>query len=184
MFDYVCVNKEYELVSNRVQVLETLSGFKNHASVIKNCILIQKNFRLLILDLKIKRLRKRISKRIILSYTKLFLEKKKKEKNDLLVSILKNKLKTIYYRTRFCKMKNSSIFIQYMFRKSMKNNSYSLKCRLLREIQYLNQKVDAKNYLINELRKKIKKEQSINSKASNKWYRRNILNNLINIDVA
>jgi hypothetical protein len=71
-----------------------------------------------------------------------------------------------------------------MFRKSMKNNSYSLKCSLLREIQYLKQKVDAKTYLINELRKKIKKEQSINSKASNKWYRRNILNNLINIDVT
>ena len=55
---------------------------------------------------------------------------------------------------------------------------------MLREIQYLKQKVDAKTYLINELRKKIKTEQSINSRASNKWYRRNILNNLINIDVA
>jgi hypothetical protein len=71
--------------------------------------------------------------------------------------MLKNKLKTICCRKRFCKMKDSSILIQYMFRKSMKNNSYSLKCSLLREIQYLKQKVDAKTYLINELRKKIKK---------------------------
>lgn len=184
MFDYVFVNKEYNIVSNRVQLLETLSGFKNHASVIKNCIIIQKKFRLFIFNLKSKILKENVSKRIILSYTKLYIEKKNKERKNLLVSSLKNKVKTMYYRKRFCKMKDSSIYIQYMFRKSMKNNSYSLKCSLLREIQYLKQKVDAKNYVINELRKKIKKEQEINSKASNKWYRKNILNNLINIDVA
>ena len=184
MFDYVCVDKEYDLISNRVKVLETLSGFKNHASVIKSCIVIQKNFRLFIFYLKVKRIKECFAKRIILSYTKLFLEKKKEEKNNLLVSNLKNKLKTIYYKKRFYNMKTSSIYIQYMFRKSMKNNSYSLKCSLVREIQYLKQKVDAKNYLINELRKKIKKEQITNSKASNKWYRRNILNNIINTDVT
>ena len=71
-----------------------------------------------------------------------------------------------------------------MFRKSFKNNSYSLKCNLLREIQYLNQKISAKNYVINELRKKIKKEQSNTSKMSNEWYRKNILKNIINTDAA
>ncbi len=184
MFDYVCVNKECDLVSNRVKVLETLSGFKSHASVIKSCILIQKKVRIFMTLLKINRVKKIISQKIILKYTKQFVEKKKTNRKNLLVLKLKNKLRTICYKKRFRKMKNSSIYIQYMFRKSLRNISYSLKCSLLREIQYLKQKVDAKNYVINELRKKIKKEQSINLKSSNKWYRRNILNNLINIDVA
>ena len=42
MFDYVLVNEEYNLVSNRVQLLETLCGFKNNETVIKNCIIIKK----------------------------------------------------------------------------------------------------------------------------------------------
>ena len=184
MFDYVYVNKEHDIVSNRVKVLETLSGFKSHASVIKSCILIQKKVRLFITLLKINRVKENISKKVILKYTKRFVEKKKTNRKNLLVLKLKNKLKTICYKKRFHKMKTSSIYIQYMFRKSLRNISYSLKCSLLREIQYLKQKVDAKNYVINELKKKIKKEQSINLKSSNKWYRRNILNNLINIDVA
>lgn len=184
MFDYVCVKKEYDLVSNRVQVLETLSGFKSHASVIKSCILIQKKFRLFVNLLKIKRVRENISQKVILKYTKQFVKKKKTNLKNLLLLKLKNKLRTICYKKRFHKMKTSSIYIQYMFRKSLRNISYSLKCSLLREIQYLKQKVDEKNYVINELKKKIKKEQSMNLKTSNKWHRRNILNNLINIDVA
>lgn len=184
MFDYVCVNKECDIVSNRVKVLETLSGFKSHTYVIKSCILIQKKVRIFITLLKINRVKKDISQKVILKYTKQFVEKKKTNRKNLLVLKLKNKLRTIFYKKRFQKMKTSSIYIQYMFRKSLINISYSLKCSLLREIQYLKQKVDAKNYMINELKKKIKREQSINLKSSNKWYRRNILNNLVNIDVA
>merc|ERR1712118_439775 len=116
MFDYVCVNKECDLVSNRVKVLETLSGFKSHASVIKSCILIQKKVRIFMTLLKINRVKKIISQKIILKYTKQFVEKKKTNRKNLLVLKLKNKLRTICYKKRFRKMKNSSIYIQYMFK--------------------------------------------------------------------
>ena len=184
MFDYVCVNKEVDLLSNRVKVLETLSGFKKHVNVIKSCIFIQRNAKKIIFNSKLRNLRERTSKRIIRFHTNFYIKTKNHFRKKLLAEALKNKLKTIYYRKRFLKIKSSSIYIQYMFRKSFKNNSYSLKCNLLREIQYLNQKISAKNYVINELRKKIKKEQSNTSKMSNEWYRKNILKNLINTDAA
>ena len=106
MFDYVCVNKEVDLLSNRVKVLETLSGFKKHVNVIKSCIFIQRNAKKIIFNTKLRNLRERTSKRIIPYHTNFYIKTKNHFRKKLLAEALKNKLKTIYHRKRFLNKSN------------------------------------------------------------------------------
>tara|TARA_B100000214_G_C23973148_1_gene631286 strand:+ start:1862 stop:2455 length:594 start_codon:yes stop_codon:yes gene_type:complete len=175
-------NTEKRLVL-RTQLLESLTGLMVHKNIIESCIFIQINVKKYLFYKSLKKIRINTSKNVIKRFIKKYIDKTTQKKKERLKLLINNRVKTTYYRRRFLKMKKAACFIQYMFRKSYSNISYSSRCRMVREIQYLNQTIAARNFVIQELRKKIKKEQITSNRLNNKWYRRNILESLVNIDV-
>lgn len=168
----------------RNQVLETLSGINVHALVVEKCIVIQRWVRRSLVLKKITGVRKRVAAKVIKRNFQQYLLLIEAFKTEHSKEIVKNCLRTSYHRKRFKKIKASAILVQKVFRKSLTNVSYSSKCELVREVSYLQNKVASREFIIYELKKKIRRLQSQNSKTSSCWYKKNILDSIINtIDV-
>ena len=171
-----------EIMVDRSNVLETLSGVCVHDYVMSSCIFLQTFTRRYIYKKKIKAICKNLYRPILLKGFRKFVSGLAGERNERIINIMKNRIKTKYYRKRFICQRNAALLIQRAFKKSYVDISYAKKCHLYREIQYLNQKVESRNYLICELGKKLRREQKQNSVNNRKWYRKNILHTLINTD--
>lgn len=182
--DFVCVENKNSLESmeyrvkimkQRECVLESLSGIVMHEHIIQKCVLIQKFFRNKLFEIRTKNAFRVISLFHMhkgLYCWKSYYSAQKKLSSELFI---KNSIITYCYRKRFLKKKNAANTIKYYFRLSLDNVTYSQTCKLVRELNYLKQRVDSKLFIINNLKRKLKQQQKQNTKQQNVWYGRNIL---------
>jgi hypothetical protein len=188
--DYVCMCTDDCVVDSyknmmcaliaRNKVLEMIANIKIDNNIENKCILIQNKVRIFQHNTRLKRLKQYLSVKIIQHYSRQFLQKRKKEYS---YNLLKNCIKVKNCRHIFIKKRSAAIIIQYQFRKSFRNISYSGKCELIREIIYLKDMLAANLYIISDLKNKIKKTHQHNNRYyGKKWNRRNFLNQLDNDD--
>jgi hypothetical protein len=167
----------------RNRLLETLATLKINNGIERKCIIIQKKAKIFIHNNRLRRLKRYLSTKIIQKQARVFLQNITEMKKEQLHILLKKYVKTQKCRKMFQEKKAAAIIIQYHFRKSYKNSTYSQKCRLIREIICLKD-IEALNcYFINDLKKKIRKSQQINRKTAKQWHRKkNFIDVLNNID--
>lgn len=178
------LERKVRLLEQRSNVFETLAGVNIHPNVLSSCVLLQRFFRYRKFQKSLTNTKSLLNILYMRGFYEKWLLKHKEYKKMLSETIIKNSILTMCHRKRFLEKKKAAVIIQTKFRYSINNVSYPKTCRLIREVQYLNQTIESKRYLIKELRKKIKTQQKQSSRQNTKWFKKNILDTINNTEYA